>query len=86
MFFHVHNVHGASLVHSHLGGATEHDHSDSELAVIDILSHFQSEAALDHSLVGTPFFHSTESFSEYQSPSCLNEVRSAVALRGPPQA
>ena len=86
MFSHVHIVNGASRVHSHLGGTAEHDHSASEYAVIDILSHFQSEMAVDHHHVGTPFFHSTESFTEYQEPSCPNEVYSALSLRGPPQA
>ena len=44
MFSHVHIVNGSSVVHSHLGGTSEHSHSDSQYAVIDILSHFQTEA------------------------------------------
>ena len=86
MFSHVHIVHGSSVVHSHLGGNAEHDHSDSEYAVIDILSHFQSEAAFDHYDISTPFFLLTESLTEYQGASYLNEVYSELTLRGPPQA
>ena len=86
MFSHVHIINGASVVHSHLGGNAEHEHSESQYAIIDILSHFQTEAALDHYVVGSPFTYSSESFFEYQGPSYVNEAYSVYALRGPPQA
>lgn len=86
MFSHVHIMNGASVVHSHLGGNAEHEHSESQYAVIDILSHFQTEAAVDHHLTGSPFTYSSESFSEYQVPSFVNEDYSVYSLRGPPQA
>ena len=85
MFSHVHIVHGASVVHSHLGGTAEHDHSDSEYSVIDILSHFQSEAAFNHYVISTPFFFLAESLTDYQGTSYHDEVYSELTLRGPPQ-
>ena len=85
LFSHTHIVHGSSVVHSHLGGGTQHDHSDSQYAVIDILSYFQSECAVDFFSVGTPFFLLSESYAGYEAPSFLNEVRPVHTLRGPPQ-
>lgn len=86
MFAHAHIVHGASIIHSHLGGGSDHSHSDSEYAVIDLLSHFQSEAAADFVSVGTPFFFLIDSETEYIAPSHLSEANSVYSLRGPPQA
>ena len=86
MFSHAHIVNGSSVVHSHLGGAADHDHSDSQYAVIDILSHFQSEAAVDFCTAGTPFFLLSESHTGYNAPSYLNEAFRVYTLRGPPQA
>lgn len=86
LFSHTHIVHGTSVVHSHLGGGSEHDHSDSQYAVIDILSHFQSEGAVDFCHVGTPFFLSSESCIGYEAPSLVNETHPVHTLRGPPQA
>ena len=86
MFSHVHIVNGSSVVHSHLGGGVDHEHSDSQYAVIDILSHFQSECAVDFISVGSPFFQLSESCSDYASPVCLGGVHAAILLRGPPQA
>ena len=45
LFSHAHIVGGVSVVHSHFGGDSDHNHSDSQYAVIDILSQFQSESA-----------------------------------------
>ena len=86
MFSHTHITNGSSVVHSHLGGGAQHDHSDSQYAVIDILSNFQSECAVDFFCAATPFFLLSESFTAYEAPSFLNEVHSVHALRGPPQA
>ena len=86
MFSHVHIVNGSSVVHSHLGGGDDHDHSDSQYAVIDILSHFQSEMPLDFCSAGTPFFQLSESCIGHQITSYLNEVYPVYTLRGPPQA
>ena len=86
MFAHVHIINGASVVHSHFGGTSEHDHTTSEYAVIDILSHFQSEAAVEFHSLGTPFFFLVDSDTEYIAPSHLSEVHSVYSLRGPPQA
>ena len=86
LFAHVHVVNGTSVVHSHLGGGSDHNHSDSQYAVIDILSHFQSECAVDLSTVGTPFFQLSESCVVYEAPFVLNGVRAVLGLRGPPMA
>lgn len=86
LFSHTHIVHGSSVVHSHLGGGAEHDHSDSQYAVIDILSNFQSESAVSFHCSGTPFFILSESYVGYETPSHQDEHHPALSLRGPPQA
>ena len=86
LFSHTHIVNGSSIVHSHLGGTAEHNHSDSQYAVIDMLSNFQSEAAVEPVCVGTPFFKLSEIFIGYEAPSSLNEVLPVHTLRGPPVA
>ena len=86
LFSHTHVVNGSFVVHSHLGGGADHDHSDSQYAVIDILSNFQSETAVDPVCVGTPFFALSEIFIGYEAPSSLSEVLPVHTLRGPPAA
>lgn len=86
MFSHVHISNGSSIVHSHLGGSSEHDHSESQYAVIDILSHFQSECAVSFHCAGVPFILLSESCTAYDAPSCLKGVHAVHTLRGPPQA
>ena len=85
MFSHVHISNGSSIVQSHLGGSAEHDHSESQYAVIDILSNFQSEYAASFHSVGVPFILLSESHTAYDAPSCLNGVHYVLTLRGPPQ-
>ena len=84
MFAHTHIANGASIVHSHLGGDADHDHSDSQYAVIDILSQFQSETAVGHIGVPSPFFLLSESYIAYHAPICLNVEQAVHTLRGPP--
>lgn len=86
LFSHTHITNGSSIVHSHLGGASDHEHSDSQYAVIDILSTFQSESVSDLPAFCTPFFQSSDFFFFYSSPYYLNEVCQLHTLRGPPQA
>ena len=86
MFSHTHISNGSSVVHSHLGGGTEHDHSDSQYAVIDILSNFQSESAVCFHSICTPFFQLSESYTVYEAPFHPDEVLTSYTLRGPPQA
>ena len=86
MFSHTHITGGTSIVHSHLGGSTDHEHSDSQYAVIDILSNFQSESVPDHYDSQVPFFQLSESLTAYAAPSFLNGAYAVNALRGPPQA
>jgi hypothetical protein len=85
LFSHVHIVNGVSIVHSHLGGGSEHNHSESQFAVIDILSHFQSEAAADTDAVCTPFFITANLYTDYSAPEILSGCSSVLSLRGPPQ-
>lgn len=84
MLQHTHIVHGSSIVHSHLGGSSQHDHSQSQYAVIDILSEFQSEQAETVHFDATPFYQFYETSSEYYAPVYLSQVHSAHVLRGPP--
>ena len=85
MFSHTHIANGTSIVHSHLGGGADHNHSDSQYAVIDILSNFQSEGAVVFQGVDAPFCQLSESSVGYLVPLHLSEIHSANALRGPPQ-
>lgn len=86
LFSHTHVVNGSSVVHSHLGGGSQHDHSESQYAVIDILSDFQSESAVGFCSVGTVFFQLSESYAGYLTPSLQDEALPVHMLRGPPQA
>ena len=85
MFSHVHIKNGTSVVHSHLGGDAEHDHSESQYAVIDILSNFQSEGAVYFCGAGSPLLLLYETRTVYEAPVHLNEAQTAYSLRGPPQ-
>ena len=78
-------MNGSSIVHSHFGGAMDHDHDDSQYAVIDILSQFQSEYASDSCRMDSPFLLSSEICSIYDAPEYLIEEPSEHVLRGPPQ-
>ena len=86
MFAHTHIVHGSSVVHSHLGGGAEHDHDDSQYAVIDILSNFQSECAVGYISTEVPFVLLSDFYAECQAPSVLNGTSLLLSLRGPPMA
>lgn len=85
MFSHTHIANGTSIVHSHLGGAAEHDHSDSQYSVIDILSSFQSETAATFQSVETPLQTIYESYAVPEAPDYLSRVHMAFKHRGPPQ-
>ena len=86
MFSHTHIVNGSSVVHSHLGGGEEHSHSESQYAVIDILTDFQSECAAISYGIATPFFQLSESLTEHNTPFHLSKESPVHSLRGPPQA
>ena len=83
MFSHTHIAHGSSLVHSHLGGGADHCHSDSQYAVIDILSNFQSEGAVVFHGVDAPFCQLSESSVGYLAPLHLSEAVSYTHLTLP---
>ena len=86
MFSHTHIANGSSVVHSHLGGTGNHDHSESQYAVIDILSQFQSESTAVCTGVPSPFFQLSESYIVYDAPVYLNVEQAVHTLRGPPMA
>lgn len=86
MFAHAHLAHGSSVVHSHFGGETEHDHSDDQYAVIDLLSNFQSECASGFFGLENQFFTLSDYCAEYVAPAVPGGVAQTPALRGPPQA
>ena len=86
LFSHTHIANGSSIVHSHLGGGEEHSHSESQYAVIDILTDFQSECAAISYGIATPFFQLSESLTVHHTPFHLSEEGTVHSLRGPPQA
>ena len=86
MFAHTHIVHGSSVVHSHLGGNADHNHSDDQYAVIDLLSNFQSECADGFFSLESPFFTISDYHAEYAAPVILDRTMRIPVLRGPPQA
>ena len=85
LFSHTHIVGGTSLVHSHLGGNSEHDHTEAQYVVINILSNFQSEAATDFCHTESPFYLISEICTEYSEPLYTGQVQDVNMLRGPPQ-
>lgn len=85
LFSHVHIVHGGTVVHSHLGGNSDHNHSDGQYAVIDMLSLFQSEAAGELVSISSPLFYTSEICIDYSAQDTLKGAYSAQSLRGPPQ-
>lgn len=86
MFSHAHIMNGSSIVHSHLGGSADHEHDDSQYAVIDILSQFQSEYVSDSFCIDSPFLLFSEICTAYEVSEYLNETITVHSLRGPPQA
>ena len=86
MFSHTHISNGTSVVHSHLGGTADHEHSDSQFAIIDLLSNFQSESAVTFHEIPVPYFQLSESYTVYPGLTHPYEVDRVDALRGPPQA
>ena len=86
MFQHTHIANGSSIVHSHMGGSSEHDHTQEQIAVIDILSSFQSECATAPFSMDSPSFLLEASYTCYiETPYLLSAVH-VHTLRGPPQA
>ncbi|MBO5418845.1 MAG: hypothetical protein J6A22_02050 [Bacteroidales bacterium] len=86
LFTHTHISNGSSIIHSHLGGGSDHEHTDSEFAIIDILSDFQSESPTVFYGIDSALHILSESISVYVSHSYLNGYNTAFFLRGPPQA
>ena len=85
MFSHTHIANGSFIVHSHFGGDAEHDHSDSQYAVIDILSNFQSETASTFQSTGSPYQTASESYSLPEASVYQSQAHTAYEHRGPPQ-
>ncbi|MBQ5592972.1 MAG: hypothetical protein IIU76_00115, partial [Bacteroidales bacterium] len=86
MFSHTHIVNGTSIVHSHFGDEDGHQHSESQFAIIDILSNFQSEGAVYFYNTAVNISLLTEIPCEYESCLCVAEVIDSYTLRGPPVA
>ena len=86
MHQHTHISNGVSVVHSHLGGESQHDHTAEQIAVIDILSTFQSECAPEPFCMDAPSFNIESSCTEYIEAPYLHGAYSVLSLRGPPQA
>ena len=86
LFSHTHIINGASLVHSHLGGDSDHEHTESQYTVIEILSHFQSESVDCFYKIESPVFLSSELYIGYVTTPCISGASSEIGLRGPPMA
>ena len=86
MFQHTHITNGSSVVHSHLGGSSQHDHTQEQIAIIDILSTFQSECAPTPFSIDAPSFFIDSSCTAYIQTPLLLGAHSVLSLRGPPQA
>lgn len=84
MHQHTHITNGSSVVHSHIGGDAQHEHSESQYAVIDILSQFNSEYAETVHFDAAPLQQFTEPFIDCCTPAHISQVQSAHAQRGPP--
>ena len=73
--------------HAHIvGGDSDHNHSDSQYAVIDILSQFQSESAAGSCNAVSPFYLISEICTAYREAAHVCPVQNTNLLRGPPQA
>ena len=86
LFSHTHIINGASVVHSHLGGSSAHDHTESQYTVIEILSHFQSESVDCFYSIESPVFLSSELYIGYVAAPIICDASSEIGLRGPPMA
>ena len=86
IFSHTHIVNGASIVHSHLGGGSEHNHNEGQYVVIALLSDFQSEGAVYCSQIEAPCFLLSELYIAQNVTPDLDDVLAVDSLRGPPQA
>ena len=84
-FSHVHIVNGNSIVHSHFGGSSDHNHTDSEYTVIDILSQFQSDVIADYSHTEAPFFLLSEITIGVDQSAIVTAIFDCCTRRGPPQ-
>ena len=69
-----------------MGGSSEHDHTQEQIAIIDILSTFQSECAPAPFSMDAPFFFVDSSCTAYIETPYIDGACSVLSLRGPPQA
>ena len=69
-----------------MGGSSEHEHSQEQIAVIDILSTFHSECAPAPFSMECPSILLKVSCTYYLQMPYLLGVHSVHTLRGPPQA
>ena len=84
-FSHTHIVNGASVIHSHWYGDSDHDHTENQYAVIDLLSNFQSEGAVSFNAVASPMaIQLSDSSANYTAPFYQDAAISLCTLRGPP--
>lgn len=86
LFPHLHTINGNSVVHSHFGGSSDHDHDEDEFSVIDMLSNFMSESVHELCSSVSPYYLSYE-ISVGMTPDLHSgESYPTDTLRGPPQA
>ena len=86
MFGHIHEVDGASIVHSH-PGANTHDHSASSFFTINAISHFSTDANhWDPAEIDCFFCNCTEINTLYLNPLHADPYLGFVSQRAPPVA
>lgn len=83
-FVHVHIVNGVTVVHSHLLGDSEHDHTEAQVKSIELTCHYVCSDVPEAVAVAAP---SVEHFQADYPEALVGEVTSDVptfCLRGPP--
>jgi hypothetical protein len=83
-FVHVHIVNGVTVVHSHLLGDSEHDHTEAQVKSIELTCHYVCSDVPEAVAVAAP---SVERLQADYAEALVGEVTSDVptfCLRGPP--
>ena len=83
-FVHVHIVNGVTVVHSHLLGDSEHDHTEAQVKSIELACHYACSDVPEAVAVAAPFVVSLHTdYAEALVEVVTSEVPT-FCLRGPP--
>ena len=84
MYTHFHIINGVTVMHAHPFHG-EHSHSQGQLLVLDLFSHFYSDEVGDtvsFSIPIRPLLYTLQ--DEYESPFCGLDFTDGIYWRGPP--